>query len=273
MSRLNVCIPDWQSSGDRRTLYHGARFLKGQLADRLDFVEIEVGIDEDPVLERGVIGRTDIVEQLMRFRDVIDGASPETLFTVGGTCGIEVVPISYLNRRYKGDLAVVWFDAHADMNTPESSPSKTFHGMPLRVLMGEGDEALRAAAYSTVRPDQVILAGVRDLDADEAAFIDRYGITCVPIDALDDPASISKAVRATGCGNLYVHIDFDVLDPISFPHAFVPTPNGLSLHRLIGVLRHLAERYPVVGASMVELAPHGAGPTDEVHQLYRALSL
>ena len=273
MSRLDVCIPDWQSSGRQRTLYHGARFLKRQLADRLDFVEIEVGIDDDPVLERGVIGRAAIAEQLTLFRDVVDGASPATMFTVGGTCGIEVVPISYLNRRYGGDLAIVWFDAHADMNTPESSPSKTFHGMPLRVLMGEGDEELRAAAYSTIGPDQLILAGVRDLDADEVLMVDRHGITHVPIEALCDPSSMVNAIRATGRNNLYVHIDFDVLDPISFPHSFVPTPNGLSLRCLIDLLGYLTRHYPIVGASMVELAPHGAGPAEEVRELYRSLSL
>ncbi|MCG8480517.1 MAG: arginase family protein [Spirochaetales bacterium] len=174
---------------------------------------------------------------------------------------------------YEGDLAVVWFDAHADMNTLASSPSQTFHGMPLRVLMGEGERALRAAAYSTVWPDQVILAGVRDLDADEAAVIDRRDVALVSIDALGDPASISAAVRATGADNLYVHIDFDVLDPVAFPHAFVPTPNGLPLRALIDALGRLAERHPIVGASMVELAPGDAGAAEAVRELYDALSL
>ncbi len=273
VSRLNVCIPDWQSSGNRRTLYYGARFLRDQLADRLDFVDIEVEIDDDPVLKHGVIGHGDIVGQLARFRDAIDGADPESLFTVGGTCGIEVVPISYLNRRYDRDLAVVWFDAHADMNTPQSSPSKTFHGMPLRVLMGEGEDALRATAYSTLHPDQVILAGVRDLDSDEAATIERHGITRLSTEALTDPKSLAATIRAAGYHNLYLHIDFDVLDPASFPHTFVPTADGLSFTCLIDAVRHLVDNYEIVGASMVELAPKGAVPVTEVLGLLDALAL
>ena len=139
MQRLNVCVPDWQSSGADRTLYHGAKFLKACLSDRVDFVEIPVSIDRDPIRRHGVIGHSDIETQLQHVRRSIDHAEPETLFTVGGTCGMEVVPISYLNRRHDSNLTVIWFDAHADMNTPASSPSATFHGMPLRVLLGEGD--------------------------------------------------------------------------------------------------------------------------------------
>jgi arginase len=48
--------------------------------------------------------------------------------TVGGTCGVEAAPVAYLNERYAGDLAIVWFDAHGDLNAPDTSPSGHFHG-------------------------------------------------------------------------------------------------------------------------------------------------
>ena len=271
MRRLNVCMPDWQSAGADRTLYHGAQFLKTCLADRVDFVELPVPIDRKPVRRHGVIGHSDVVTQLQRFGRTIDQAEPETLFTVGGTCGMEVVPISYLNRRHDRNLTVIWFDAHADLNTPESSPSGTFHGMPLRVLLGEGDQALRATAYSTLHPDQVVLAGVRDLDPDELAVIERHRIAQVSVASLARPEALSQSIDATGNTKLYVHLDFDVLDPAEFPHAYVPTPDGASVERLADTIRFLAERYTIVGASMVELAPQGAGPRNEVNEAVRGV--
>ena len=272
MRRLNVCIPDWQSSGADRALHHGAKFLKACLADRVDFVELSVAIDREPIRQHGVIGYRDIVAQLQDLRRVIDRAEPETLFTVGGTCGMEVVPISYLNRRHDRNLTVVWFDAHADLNTPESSPSGTFHGMPLRVLLGEGDQELRATGYSALHPDQVLLAGVRDLDPDERAVIERHGIAQVSVVSLVRPQTLSQLIDATGNTKLYVHIDFDVLDPGEFPHAYVPTPNGAPVALLVDAIRFLAKRYTIVGASMVELAPQGAGPREAVVQLFEVLS-
>src|SRR5260370_10128057 len=89
--------------------------------------------------------------------------NPRRIFPLGGDCGIDVVPISFLNKRYDGDLAVIWLDAHADANTPQSSPSKTFHGMALRTLLGEGVPQLAAASFSTLLPLQTFLAAVRDL--------------------------------------------------------------------------------------------------------------
>ena len=61
---------------------------------------------------------------------------PDKILTVGGGCGIEIPIVSYFSEKYK-NLDVLWFDAHGDLNTPESSPSKYFHGMPLRFLLEE----------------------------------------------------------------------------------------------------------------------------------------
>jgi arginase len=63
-----------------------------------------------------------------------------------------MAPISYLNKLYGGDLAVVWFDAHGDLNSPATSVSQNFHGMPLRCLLGDGEETLKSACFSLLRP-------------------------------------------------------------------------------------------------------------------------
>ncbi len=79
-----------------------------------------------------------ILEQTKFFKEIIIDSKPDKISTIGGDCAVEIMPISYLNKIYQEDLCIIYIDAHADLNTPESSPSKAFHGMPLRTLLGEG---------------------------------------------------------------------------------------------------------------------------------------
>ena len=122
----------------------------------------------------GVNGYAEVREQLRGALELLERAAPETLFTLGGDCSVELAPISYLNRRYP-DLGVVWFDAHADLQVPATSPSGDLQGMPLRLLLGEGEKNLKALLPSSLRPEQVLLAGVRALDPEEEEVVARLG--------------------------------------------------------------------------------------------------
>lgn len=102
----------------------------------------------------GTLGYKEVLKQLKNACTLIDGVKPDTIFTVGGDCGVELLSVSYLNKRYNGALAVIWFDAHGDLNTPASSPIKKFHGMPLRALLGEGDEEIVRQCFSKLKAGQ-----------------------------------------------------------------------------------------------------------------------
>ena len=117
-----------------------------------------------------MIGLQSIAARARHTLDAISARRPQRIFTIGGTCGGELAPVAYLNAHYRGDLAVVWLDAHADLNTPESSPSGRFHGMVLRTLLGAGPESLVSLVSRRLAPQQIVLAGVRDFDRDEATF-------------------------------------------------------------------------------------------------------
>jgi arginase len=142
-----------------------------------------------------------------------------------------MVPVGYLNRRYAGDLAVVWFDAHPDLNTPRSSPSGHFHGMVLRALLGDGDQALSDMVPRPLSPSQVILAGVRDIDEPEAAYASAVGIPIISPDELKNSDRLMDAVGRSGYSNLYVHIDLDFLNPDDFEGAQFRAAGGISYER------------------------------------------
>ncbi|PPL20114.1 arginase family protein [Microterricola pindariensis] len=183
---------------------------------------------------------------------------PDWALTIGGDCGVSLGAVEHAMRRTGGDLAVVWLDAHPDLNVPDDSPSGAFTGMVLRALCGDG-ELLPDAAHR-LHPDRLVLGGIRDVDPAESAFIDEKQISRVGAEQLDHPGLLLDAVRATGAGSVYVHIDLDVLDPAVITGLANPLPFGLSLEQLTGAVAALRAEFPLAGATIAGFSP--ASPLD-----------
>ncbi|MDP4507482.1 arginase family protein [Nonomuraea turcica] len=183
--------------------------------------------------------------------------------TVGGDCGVELEPVAAARKRYGDRLVVVWFDAHADLNTPKSSPSGAYHGMVLRALTGEGPEGL--VPDTPLDSGRIVLAGVRDLDPAEVDFVAAMGIPLVDAEAGGDAAAVALveaiegavASPSAGPGDavVYVHVDFDVLDPEVFRSVGSPAPGGLHPERLLSLVNAIARRFEVVGLGLMEYEP------------------
>jgi arginase len=158
------------------------------------------------------------------------------VLTIGGDCGVELVPIGVARFRHGPGLGVAWFDAHPDLNTASTSPSGAFHGMVLRSLLGEGDPDFAAAP--ALEPGRAVLIGTRVFDPAEREAVSR-GLAVTSSDAL------------AGAEKLYVHVDLDVLDPAEFGGLNHPEPDGWTIARLVSALDALAA-YDVVGAGITE---------------------
>ncbi|MGE5691410.1 MAG: arginase family protein [Pseudomonadota bacterium] len=140
---------------------------------------------------------------------------PRRPLVLGGCCCAHIGAIRGLARRH-GRLAVVWLDAHGDLNTPESSPSGNAWGMPLRMALDEG----------SVRPEDVAHLGARSLDPPEVEYLRAHGI--------DDDVERGLA----GTDAVYVALDVDVLRPGEVD-AFMPEPGGPTLAEVEATLRSL----------------------------------
>jgi arginase len=265
---LSLLIAEWQGYGRDSAVAEGARALAAALDERA-FVTVESPAEEPLALEDGVIGLSAIVRQARAALETITAHAPRRTFTIGGTCASDFAPVAYLNARYRGDLAVVWLDAHADLNTPESSPSNRFHGMVLRTLMGAGPAALVALLSRRLGPEQIVLAGVRDLDRDEALFASDAAVSRLSPADLLVPDRVAGRVRATGFTKAYVHLDLDVLDPAEFPDSLMQTPGGVSVDQLVETIRALADGVDVVGFSVVEFRPRSADAVARLERLLR----
>jgi arginase len=165
---------------------------------------------------------------------------PERPLILGGCCCSHIGAVQGLAAR-QDRLSVVWFDAHGDLNTVESSPSGNLWGMPLRKLIDSG----------AVDAGDVALVGARNLDPPEEAFIREQGIQV-------GEEGIVRALEGADC--TYIAFDADVLEPSALS-MFMPEPGGLSVADAERILQGLSGRTNVVGAGFT-----GAGfePADVV---------
>lgn len=172
-----------------------------------------------PYPEAAVVERDDLDEQ----SDAIAGSLAARPVVIGGCCCAHVGAARGVARRVDR-LAVVYIDAHGDLNTPETSPSGNLWGMPFRMMLDEG----------TVATGDAALVGARSLDPPEIEFMERTGI--------DD--SLDRALE--GADATYVALDLDVLDP-SEVDVLIPEPQGLSADELERMLREIAGRTTIAG--------------------------
>lgn len=159
---------------------------------------------------------------------------PDRPIVLGGCCCSHVGAVEGLAARH-GRIAVLWFDAHGDLNTPMSSPSGNEWGMPLRMLVDTG----------TVATEDVALIGARNLDPPEEEFIASRGLAL-------GPAAAGSALEGTR--GAYVAVDLDVFrEDEAAP--FMPEPDGLSVAEVETVLRSVGERAPILGAGFTAFLP------------------
>ena len=247
-----IVVPQWQGSGSSRAmqLAVGADAVRGDLPVSTVVVPVPLGAGSGQ--GSGVHRLTAIQMVRAETRTSLEAAQGIPI-VVGGDCGIELAAIEHAATSVAGrTIAVLWFDAHADLNTPASSPSGAFHGMVLRTLLGDGLDALVPAKPLVAL--QVVLAGVRALDAAEAEYIEASGIRMLSPDSLT-PKSLAAALKDSGAHAVYIHIDLDVLDPGEFAALDYPEPFGLSAAVLIELIRAARATLPLAGAGITEFAP------------------
>ena len=183
-----------------------------------------------PYPEAAVIEEDSLAEQTLALALEL----PERPLVLGGCCCAHIGAVEALSARH-GRVAVVWLDAHGDLNTVESSPSGNEWATPLRLLLDSG----------AVDPEDVVLVGARNLDPPEEEFIAENAIR-VGSDAVE--AALEGTVGA------YVAVDFDSLSEDEVA-PFMPEPGGLSVTEAEGVLAGVRERSPVLGTGLTAMLP------------------
>ncbi|MBI3943623.1 MAG: arginase [Chloroflexi bacterium] len=159
------------------------------------------------------------------------------------------------------EIGLLWIDAHGDFNTPETSPSGNIHGMPLAALLGHGLPELVNVGRpgAKLRPDQVVMIGIRDLDPLEKVALKQSGITVFTMRHVDESGAAQVARDALQALSRFprwhVSLDMDVMDPDWAPGVGTPVPGGLSYREAHLIMEILAESGRVASADVVEINP------------------
>jgi arginase len=256
---LWLLLPEWQGYGVSNEPAAGARTLAARLFTDREVQSVEAPDKEMLATTDRVLGLESIAARMRAALNVLRQRAPDRIVTVGATCGVELAPVSYLNQKYAGGLAVLWLDAHGDLNTPATSPSGHFHGMVLRTLLGDGPEALVAGIDRPLVPAQVWLVGSRDLDPPETAYVNAAPIRLVEREAFKDPVEFARGIRRAGFERVYLHLDLDVIDPADFGSSLMRTPGGPSLDDVEALICQVTEQCEVVGFSVVEFCDRKEG--------------
>jgi arginase len=201
-------------------------------------------------------------------RDEVDGALGRGSMPVvlGGDHSIAMGTIAGVSRHFgKKDerIGLIWFDAHGDMNTPQTSPSGNIHGMPLAVALGIGEKSLVGLAGDDgpmVEGARAAVVGLRDVDPAEKENIRESGIGAFTMRDIDERgmrAVMEEAIKRATSGTAGMHISFDLdgIDPDYAPGVGTAAPGGLSYREAHLAMEMLYDTGKVLSAEFVEVNP------------------
>ncbi|HSI65861.1 MAG TPA: arginase [Planococcus sp. (in: firmicutes)] len=182
---------------------------------------------------------------------------------LGGDHSIAIGTLAGISERHD-NLGVIWYDAHADMNTSDTSPSGNIHGMPLAASFGHGHEKLtNIRGYSPkVKPENIVIIGARSVDPGERELIKERGIKVYSMHEIDkmgmnavieDSIRYLKEERKTDA--VHLSLDLDGIDPMYTPGVGTPVPGGISYRESHLAMEMLFDAGLITSAEFVEVNP------------------
>jgi arginase len=240
--------------------------LQGAL-EELGYPVVDLGNAATPIPE--TVDEDGEVRHLDAVRDVCDEVAAravamlsEGLFPIflGGDHSISIGTVSGAARA-SGRTGVIWLDAHADFNTPETSPSGNIHGMPLSVLTGRGHPDLVGigGGDASVRTEDVVILGLRSVDAEERGLLLEAGVRVYTMKEIDAYGIARVVRRALGdlshLDRIHLSVDLDAVDPSIAPGVGTPVRGGLSYREAHLVMELINEAGIVSSLDVVEVNP------------------
>lgn len=201
-----------------------------------------------------------VVNTSMRIRQTVEQMIDKEAFPLmlGGDHCMSIGTLAAITARHE-NLGVIWYDAHGDLNVPETSPTGNIHGMPLAVNLGLGHSLLTDIVKKKLDPKNVVLIGSRDLDEGERALIKRLGIkvfTMHEVDKLGMATVMQQTLHYLAhTDGIHLSLDLDGLDPMECPGVGTPVIGGLSYRESHLAMEMLAESGRVTSAEFVEVNP------------------
>jgi arginase len=238
--------------------------LKSLFDEVHDLGDIAIGRPEVTIDEESNLRNLELIaEKTADLADKVDTVIQSGSFplVLGGDHSIAIGTLAGLSKHYE-NLGVIWYDAHGDLNTAETSPTGNIHGMPLAVSIGLGHPLLtNLGGYQPkVKPENIVIIGARSLDHGERELIKEQGIkvyTMHEIDRLGMTKVMEESIQylKNKTDGVHLSLDLDGLDPSDAPGVGTPVNGGISYRESHLAMEMLAEANIITSAEFVEVNP------------------
>lgn len=206
-----------------------------------------------------ILSTTEDLAQLVS-GSLSDGRLP---FTVGGDHALGLGTLAGTSKVNGRDIGIIWIDAHADINTPETSPSGNIHGMPLGASLGEGDNRLTNLFFhgQKVDPRNCFIIGARSIDDGEVEIIDRLGINVWYMEEIREKGmgiiilELMELLKARNLMDIHISYDIDSLDARLVPGTGTPVVDGMELDESARLIQAIIATDLVRSIDFVEFNP------------------
>ncbi|MFD1363647.1 arginase family protein [Lentibacillus salinarum] len=185
---LRLLFPQWQ--GGCNPNYRLGSELLAWLAPESEQPTVRIPVNQTSKVseEKGIMARSQLLEQLEATNHIIEAHKPDRIVMFGGDCLANQAPLAYMNERYNGELGLLWIDAHPDVTTPKQMNNA--HAMVLGHLLGEGDQAFASQVKTPFDPKKIMLAGLEATARHETEFIQRKGIKIARTEELETNSNL-----------------------------------------------------------------------------------
>ena len=188
-----------------------------------------------------------------------------TPIVLGGDHSIAVGTMSGMAesfRRQNGKIGLMWFDAHADFNTPQISPSGNVHGMPMAAIMGYGPiELTRIFGFSPkIQPERAVMIGIREVDPQERELVKSSGVRVFTMKEIDrrgigSVMDEALSIVTKDTDGFSVTLDADFLDPYESPGVATPVRGGADYREAHLAMEMVADTKKMVSFEIAEINP------------------
>ncbi|MDG6895359.1 arginase family protein [Volucribacter amazonae] len=272
MKNLRLTFPQWQGAGQEvvqqlvtelpieqsRQGYMLGSQLLDFLAPKTQSVTRQVAVSKqwETPEQQGILAYSAIYQQLQNAWAILQQEQPERVITLGGDCAVSVAPFAYLADKYADDVAIIWIDAHPDLNLPYD-PYRGFHAMALAQIGGFGDANITATLpQHKIKLENALIVGLREFSNPAEQRRQDWGIASISSQAANQSSTpILQWLKQTGKSKVLIHLDLDVLDPNELKIAVGTDPNGMTLSAVSRVINDIAKQSDIVGFTIAEPMP------------------
>lgn len=254
---ISSWFPELSPEEASKGYYLGAKLLNFLAPnDKQKTVEVPISLDySNQSIEDGIHRKSIILQQTKSALEILENNNPEKIVTLGGECSVSVVPFTYLAKKYPNDLAVVWLDAHPDINIPGDNYTG-FHSMAVTACIGMGDEEIINILPAKIDPSKILIAGLSSWDKDAEERLPKTKIsTLSPKEIKDNPNTITNWLSKTKVSKVAIHFDLDVLNSLELSAAVDRKSGEMKIKEIIQIIKDISLNYEIVGLTVSEFLP------------------